>query len=200
MFASCTGRTMLIREGHTVMWKLILFAAITGCATPVARQVAINDAEALLAAEYSVYSQLLRGSRDFAVADSTIAMHPAPACSADVRSQCWPERDGVSAEAWNDHSRKNLTRSELQPLFDPDLGIKLERHSGLVAPTCSQPRIVSFTRPGFNKDLTQAVIWVTHQQGAGPFPGCGFVASSLMVLNRVQGGWANPRSLIEGIS
>ncbi len=181
------------------MRKLFFLAAITGCATAGTKQPETNEAAALVAAEYSVYSHLMSDNRDFAVADSTVSMTPVT-CAEDVPSRCWAYRAGVSTEAWNDHSRKNVARSELQPLFDPALGIRLQRQTSPVEPSCTEPKIVRFTRPGFNKDRSQAVIWMTYERGSGPFPGCGFVSSTLFLLNRVKGGWASPKSLIVGIS
>ena len=144
--------------------------------------------------EYSIYSLVLRGngqSETLLIADSSIRYHARThLCSAAEQGPyCISPQPGTAHEAWREFVKKNRSRVIIQPLFDKDLRLMLRRNAGAVDVTCTGPTTVSFSRVGFNRDRSQAVLEVTWVTGRGPFPGCGVITSSTTVLERHGSGW-----------
>ena len=72
----------------------------------------------------------------------------------------------------------------MRSLFDNDLRIVFHRDAGRGTPDCTRPNRVSLSRVGFNRDRSIAALAVTYTTGKGPFPGCGVVTGSTMILRR----------------
>jgi hypothetical protein len=148
------------------------------------------------AAEYSVYSYLLRGNPKGTtiVNDSTSpAFQGRPVfCFEPDRKpgSCLEPEPGTSVETWKSFARKNRKPQLIQPLFDKDLGVILKRDSMLPEPTCDGPTITYFSSVGFNADLTEAAVHFSIVRGKGPMPPCGWATFNHLVLRKTPTGWA----------
>jgi hypothetical protein len=143
--------------------------------------------------EYDVYFYMLRtiGTARFkTVADSTLrrtAREPA-GCRNPEQSDCIPSSRSVQA-AWHDFKEKNERRWLVEPRFPPDLGVTLQRDAQPSDSTCHAPTLIAFSRVGFDRDQSHAVVTMTVRTGKGPFPGCGGFSLMTVVLERVRNSW-----------
>ena len=165
---------------------------------PKSRVTAVSDsthAQREQAAEYSVYSYLLRRGQKgiIIVNDSTTPAFQGRAvfCFEPDREpgSCLEPQSGTSVETWKNFARKNRRPQLIQPLFDKDLGVILKRDATLPEPTCQGPTITYFSSVGLSPDLTEAVVHVTTVTGKGPMPPCGFATGEHLVLRRTPAGW-----------
>ncbi len=113
---------------------------------------------------------------------------------------CFEPRKGASMEAWKDFARKNRKAWPMLPLFDKDLDVTLKRNAKLPEKTCRGPSIASFSRVGFNPELTEAILQVSWVTGKGPMPGCGFAQGSQLVLHKTATGWKVAENIISWIT
>ena len=141
--------------------------------------------------EYRVYSAVLRNQAadsTLVISDSTGAMWFGAGCGSEnrLRPGFCPEGSG---EAWADLDRKDAMRRPMRTLFDKDIRIVLQRDGVRVTPDCHGPNIVSLSRVGFNRNRSVAALAVTYTTGKGPFPGCGVITGSTMILSREGKTW-----------
>ena len=147
-------------------------------------------------AEYEVYSFLLQSMPDrstLLVADSTTQRGAKPNrfCRAPgvPSADCLKPFEGVTYEAWFDFAEKNLSASLLHDRFDRELKVKLVRNAPQVERTCTTPKVIRFSRVGFNDDRSQAVLRMSTHTGKPSEWGCGFVQGSLIILEKTSTGW-----------
>jgi hypothetical protein len=145
------------------------------------------------AAEYSVYSYLLRGTIGRIVNDSTTPAFQGRSvfCFEPDRKpgSCIQPDSGTSVETWKDFARKNKRSHLILPLFDKELGVILKRDAKLPEPSCDGPTITYFSGVGLNPDLDEAIVYTTIVTGKGPMPGCGFAQGDYLVLKKSESGW-----------
>lgn len=177
------------------LWVAVFVTALvtTGCAVQYggnrSRTDAItNDDQA----EFDVWTYMLQtvGTAQYPiVADSTLT-RPTPLrslCGALRQSDCIPSSRPV-IEAWREFNRKRESRRFVPPLFPRDLRVTMERDSH-VEKTCRIPTVISFSRVGFDRLHTRAVVTMMITTGKGPFPGCGGLSIMTVVLEKVRRSW-----------
>ncbi|HUQ18618.1 MAG TPA: hypothetical protein VM099_03305 [Gemmatimonadaceae bacterium] len=143
-------------------------------------------------AEFDVWTYMLQtvGTAQYKiVADSTIVRQTPlrSLCGALRQADCIPSSRQV-IEAWEEFNRKRESRRLIPPLFPVELRVTMERDSH-VEKTCRVPTIVSFSRVGFDRLHTRAIVTMMITTGKGPFPGCGGLSIMTVVLDKVGRSW-----------
>ena len=136
--------------------------------------------------EYDVYAALLDEGGPIIPPDSTDLV----ICHATfVVDACrWPSADPMP-EAWTSYVERGRRAAAIDPAALRQRGLKVVSRTARRDPhACGGPSWIGLSRVGFNHDSTEAIVRYSMSVGAGPYPGCGYAAGSLVRYWRKPGG------------
>jgi hypothetical protein len=135
------------------------------------------------------------------VAESTYVERP---CRRSEEGQCPLTNSPPSlfAEALTDYIARNGQRAAIRDAFAREINAHtIPLGSTTMGTTCSGIPLVRLSRAGFNADSTVAILGYSYQIGAGPYPGCGFMAGELAGYRRTPGHrWTRWKVLLSWIT
>jgi len=140
-------------------------------------------------AEYEVYAFVLAQlDYEVDVADET---HEAWRCIPTSPSVCDSRRIPAEfTEALRDYEAKGVAPTPLPRRPAPARPLAPWRVPRGGEPRCWPKPTASLSRVGFSPDGRRAVISYAESTGPGPYPGCGYTSSRLLLLRReAQGEW-----------
>ena len=178
----------MIPSTIALLTLLLTTAACAARATPSqAGGQPASDATKPSAAEYVIYSTVLAEvNYEVRVAERTEEGRP---CDSTFAPFCDPRRFSEKfQEALRDYAVKRRDVTVLPRLPIPARPVAQWRAPAGEASHCWPMPTSRFSRVGFNRDSTHAVVSYSESAGPGPFPGCGYLSSQLLLLQRAESG------------
>jgi len=186
---------------------LIAFIVLVACSVPsrpTATPPLPSPAAALSAADYAVYDAVIESNWPgqavivIEAATTTNDLYAARNAMVDQTTSLQPQTlDAFLAANQTTYPLGNhfqngaayvlLTQADKDKLFNRDLQASWQRFHAAYP---SAPGLLAFSRPGFNADQTQALVY--FQNGSGPLDAAGYAA----LLSRQAGGWIVQKQLM----